>query len=339
MFNSTPATLFKSSLLPSNGVQSLIPPIKSTIPTSNVGATVTTPTPSPAKSAYMSSIAPTVSSVQPTQTQPITGNTTTPSGTVVNATTGATVSTPTPPANAAYTDAYNRYIQSLTPSDAENSATTNLNNLTLQSQKDQADAFYRNGGTTTSAGEESNKINRDESFGIDAASNALSAITGQRTATTNAAKARADFENSLLQDKATADKTAFDENQTIKNAAQSQSNSDRTFAENQKEFGLDYALKQQAQNFTENQNSNVPNLAKANQPGFDSTGVKYNTTNATNEILSDVQNQGLMGTRKLIPPSNYNQYQAWWVQQLLPVSDFKSIFGQYINPDKKAEYN
>lgn len=167
--------------------------VKPAVPTSNAGATSTQPVvASPARSAYTSTLGSSGSSANSS------GNFTTPSGAVVNNSTGATVSGPTTSSGATnYDAAYQAYIQSLQPSTDVTAATTNLNNLTLQSKKDQADAFYRNGGTTGSASEESNKINRDESFGIDAATNSLNALTGQQTATTNADKARLDYESSL----------------------------------------------------------------------------------------------------------------------------------------------
>lgn len=210
MFNNIPKSNYISSLsgnlnnaptpsaMPTTGLSApslgnSIASVKPAVPASNAGATSTQPvTTSPARSAYTSNLGSSGSSADSS------GNFTTPSGAVVNNSTGATVSGPTTSSGATnYDAAYQAYIQSLQPSTDVTAATTNLNNLTLQSKKDQADAFYRNGGTTGSASEESNKINRDESFGIDAATNSLNALTGQQTATTNADKARLDYEGSL----------------------------------------------------------------------------------------------------------------------------------------------
>lgn len=139
--------------------------------------------------------------VTPTNT-PITGNATTPSGATVNTSTGSLVTSPAPAPvdpNASYKDAFNAYLTSLTPSSDVTRATKNLSDLQLQSQKDQEEALNR-GDTLGFATGEAARVNRNNSFGIDAASNTLSALTGQQTATTNAQKARLDFEKSLLPD-------------------------------------------------------------------------------------------------------------------------------------------
>lgn len=168
---------------------------------SNTGATSTNPTPSPAKTAYTNSLkSPTPVSNTPTppvvpQNQPITGNTTTPSGATVNATTGATVSTP-PTQDTSYKDAYNAYIQSLQPNADVTKATQNLNDLNLQAQKDQETALDR-GDTLGFATGEASRVAKNNSFGIDAATNTLNALTGEQTANTNANKARLDFQSSL----------------------------------------------------------------------------------------------------------------------------------------------
>ncbi len=85
--------------------------------------------------------------------------------------------------------------------------------------------------------------------------------------------------------------------------------------------------------------SGLPNPAKANQPGYTATGVKYNKTNAQQEILNEFKNQGVMGSRNLLPPANYNQGKAWWVQQGLSASDYDNIFGQYKDQSIPKQYN
>lgn len=137
--------------------------------------------------------------VAPSTTSPVatTGNVTTPSGAVVNSQSGATV-TPAPvDPKASYTTAYNAYIQSLAPSADETSATKYLNDLILQSKKDQEQALSR-GETLGFATGEAARVNRNNQFGIDAATNAVNALTGARSATSTADKARVDFEKSLL---------------------------------------------------------------------------------------------------------------------------------------------
>lgn len=203
-----------------------------------VGATTTTPTKpaaasSPAKSAYMQSL---TSTQGPDLNTPITGNTTTPSGAVVNANTGATVSTLTPQPNDTYRSAFEAYIQSLKPSEDETRASKNLSALSLQAEKDQEEALSR-GVTEGFATGEAARVNRNNSFGIRAASDALNAFTGNRTAVTEGNKARLDFEKSLRGDESAAAKTKFDQDLATKK-----------FDEDKRQFGLSYALEQQKLN-------------------------------------------------------------------------------------------
>lgn len=130
---------------------------------------------------------------------PITGNVQTPSGATLNASTGATVTeAPTDP-QASYRAAFDSYMATLNPSAAETAASKNLADLTLQAKKDQEEALNR-GETQGFASGEAARVNHNNSFGIDAASNALDSFTANRTAQTGAQKARLDFEKSLLDD-------------------------------------------------------------------------------------------------------------------------------------------
>lgn len=97
---------------------------------------------------------------------------------------------------ASYKSAMEQYIKSLGPSQAETDASNNLNNLTLQSKKDYEEALTR-GDTLGFASGEAQRVNRNNSFGIEAASNALNALTGQRSASTEAQRTRLDFEKGL----------------------------------------------------------------------------------------------------------------------------------------------
>lgn len=132
-----------------------------------------------------------------TPTQPITGNTQTPSGATVNAGTGAVVTPPATDPKAAYGAAYQSYIQSLTPSSDVTAATTKLNADTLQAKKDQEEALNR-GETLGFASGEAARVNRNNAFQTEADTNTLNALTGQSTARTNATKAQLDYEKSLL---------------------------------------------------------------------------------------------------------------------------------------------
>lgn len=174
--------------------------INPSLPTSNPGATATTPKPitppsSPAKSAFINSVANTPA------------NYTNPNASYQDVTGGAPGTTVTPQSQTpqapvvdpkqGYKDAYAKYIESLSPSEEETKATKRLNDLNLQSDKDYETALDR-GETLGFASGEAARVNKNNSFGIRAASDALSAITGARTATTNAAKARTEFEKGLL---------------------------------------------------------------------------------------------------------------------------------------------
>lgn len=132
-----------------------------------------------------------------TTTQPITGNTQTPSGATVNADTGTVVTPPATDPKAAYGAAYQSYIQSLTPSSDVTAATAKLNADTLQSKKDQEEALNR-GETLGFASGEAARVNRNNAFQTEADTNTLTALTGQSTARTNASKAQLDYEKSLL---------------------------------------------------------------------------------------------------------------------------------------------
>ncbi len=113
---------------------------------------------------------------------------------------GATSATsPTTGASDPYRASFDAYLASLTPSDAENSASKYLSDLQLQSQKD-AEKASNMGETTGFAAGETARVNHNNAFAIDAASNALNALTGKRTAQTAATKARLDFEQSLQPD-------------------------------------------------------------------------------------------------------------------------------------------
>ncbi len=102
----------------------------------------------------------------------------------------------------AYTSAFNQYIDSLKPSNEETGATKYLNDLVLQGKRDQEKALA-SGETTGFATGEAARVNRENAFGIDAATNAVNSFTASREANANIAKARADYEKSILPDKST----------------------------------------------------------------------------------------------------------------------------------------
>lgn len=94
-----------------------------------------------------------------------------------------------------------------------------------------------------------------------------------------------------------------------------------------------------AANEKTNEDNGVPIPAKANQPGFDSTGVKLNPTSASQQILSQFKTSGVFDKNGAVPPANYNQAKAWWVEQGLSATEFDSIMGQYKTDQTNKQYN
>lgn len=106
------------------------------------------------------------------------------------------------------------------------------------------------------------------------------------------------------------------------------------------------AIKDSAQVVTEkaaidkaNEDAGIPVPSKANQPGFNDKGVKYDTQSAQNEIISLWKSQGVLDKNNVIPPANYNQAKAWWVSNKLPAAEFDSIMGQYKGDQTNKQYN
>ncbi len=122
-----------------------------------------------------------------------------------NNTTGASSN----PSLDTYKSSFDTYLKSLLPSDAETGAEKTLADLQLQAKKDQDYALDRPGQTLGFAAGEAQRVNRNNSYGIDAASNALNSLTGARTARTNATKAQLDFEKGLYDDSIAAAKPDY----------------------------------------------------------------------------------------------------------------------------------
>ncbi len=108
-----------------------------------------------------------------------------------------------------YQKAFDSYLASLQPSDAETTAEKNLAGLQLQAQKDNDYALEKPGQTLGFATGEAARVARNNSYGITAASDALNSLSGSRTSRTNATKAQLDFEKSLYDDSVTAAKPDY----------------------------------------------------------------------------------------------------------------------------------
>lgn len=169
------------------------------VPTITFGQPTQTPTTtaapavqSPAKTQYVSNLAQQTATTTPTPLQ-------TPSNTPTPTQTPTTPTTPTVDPNASYRAAFDQYLSSLKPSDAETSASKNLADLQLQAQKDNEDALNKGESLGFASGEAA-RVAKNNSFGIDAASNTLNALTAARGASTDATKARLDFEQGIRKD-------------------------------------------------------------------------------------------------------------------------------------------
>lgn len=101
---------------------------------------------------------------------------------------------------AQYQKAFDTYLASLTPSDAETEAEKNLAAQNLQAQKDNDYALEKPGQTLGFASGEAARVARNNAYQTDALSNSLNSLTNARTARTTATKAQLDFEKGLYDD-------------------------------------------------------------------------------------------------------------------------------------------
>jgi len=135
------------------------------------------------------------------QPQMQTGNFTTPSGAVVNSASGSMISGPPiqqrDTSRDRYSAAFDSYIQSLMPTEAENQASIYLRSLIDTSKREEEKALNM-GETLGFARGEAERTNRNRALDIEAATNAYNALTGNRNAMTEAQKARVEFEKSML---------------------------------------------------------------------------------------------------------------------------------------------
>lgn len=109
----------------------------------------------------------------------------------------STSQVPQEPKSDPYRDAITAYISSLTPTAEEKSAQDNLNRISTQNRLDYEKALNQGetlGYATGLAGQQARTAGIQEA----GASGTLSALTGQRSAMTQAQKARLDYEQSLV---------------------------------------------------------------------------------------------------------------------------------------------
>lgn len=108
-----------------------------------------------------------------------------------------TPTTPTPTPADPYRAAFDTYLQSLMPSSDETAATNYLNTL-VQGSKQATETALNSGETLGYAQGQAERVNRNNSLAIDAATGAVNAYKDIRGAKSDTAKARADFEANLL---------------------------------------------------------------------------------------------------------------------------------------------
>jgi hypothetical protein len=96
-----------------------------------------------------------------------------------------------------YSKAFDIYAQSLKASPEEQQAKTYLNNLITQRSQD-VQRGLNSGETQGFANALADKVNREDSIGIDSASRGLEALTSYRSANTDSAKARADYLGNII---------------------------------------------------------------------------------------------------------------------------------------------
>jgi len=224
------------------------------------GATGTTPTTtSPAKQSYINNLA-SSNTTAPFSYNPnaqFFSNPTAPTPSTYNTEATNTTTQPIPKARTGYDDAMQAYIDSLRVSPEEKQAREYLNTLVSQSKQDYEKALGT-GETLGFAAGEAARVNKQNQFGIDAASGALGALTDYRKGDTEAIKARLDYEKGLMDSDFDKEKFAEDtrrygqdyalkERQMAQDAKQSESATKLAqdkFAEDKRQFGLEYAIKQ-----------------------------------------------------------------------------------------------
>lgn len=194
-FGGSPKNRYLGSLQPSLGSS----PVPSSLPSptivkpqttpSTTGGTAPTPTPSPAKQQYINNVTNPQTNNAPAA--PTTQNTPSPNGTA-----NGYVAPPDPNQN--YKSAYDSYIASLQPNSDETSASQYLNSLISGQKQQDFDISHRPGATSSFLGAEQERADAESNRNIDSATNAYNALNSNRTSNQNAAKARVDYESSLL---------------------------------------------------------------------------------------------------------------------------------------------
>ena len=268
MAQSTPATIGKKQPL----VPAPKPAVDTAIASNGATSPAPAPKPSPEKAKFVQNLASTSGSsvATPAPTAPTTPPTNNPNPPVPNY--------KEPTAEDQYRSSYEKYLQTLTMSPEEIAAQKELNRLTSQAEQDQETALDR-GETLGFATGEAARVAKNNNLAINAATRNLTALTGIRSANTEAVKARLDFEKSLMD----SDMKKADQALALKKFDRDIAESDRKFEEDKRQFGLEYALKARETAVAEAKAA-TDNAAKAGASN-DANALKTNALTTANALL------------------------------------------------------
>lgn len=200
----TPKNIFTSSLQSSLPNGSAIPSgPQSKLPPATSGSNSAATTPVTPKSTYIASQTAPAAPAAPATPAPVTSPSTAPVVTPGNVNPNAAYQGIATPGNVdtsspayQYSQAFQTYLQSLQPTDAETTAEKALSDQQLQASKNQDTALEKPGQTLAFASGEAARVARNDAYQTDADSNTVNALTAARTARTTAASAGLDFEKS-----------------------------------------------------------------------------------------------------------------------------------------------
>lgn len=286
-----------------------------------------------ASAAPASPISPGPANTQPPSSPITSGPVTTPSGASVDAGTGALLSGPPTNYDQQYKDAFDAYIKSLQPSSEETAAQTYLNGLLDTSRREEAAALER-GDTLGFASGEAARVNKNRAFDIQAASDALNAYTGRRSATSEAAKARLEFEKSLRSD-------------------------EKGFSVSPGEDRYEYdpatrTYKKVASGAAKAPNTAIRSIAGREVLVNEETGQVIKDLGASTSVVNDKPSeneikrkaqstlvskfQQVAGADSYVSPADFKKAKAAWVADGFSGKDFDEIFAIFINPDHSYDY-
>jgi len=216
------------------------------------------------------------------------------------------------PARDPYREAFDTYLSSLTPGEDITRAKKSLNDFDIQSLKDQEEALGR-GETIGFASGEAERVNKNNTFERMGRASTLDALTGAYSARTEGAKARLDFEKSIMpKEKSITDKYGSG---TI---------GEYNFAKEQGYTG----------SFTDYQNEDANRKAKASASGSEYTNydAKEKAGRKAAQQKLGTYLSGLVGEDQRVSPDDYKKAKVAWVEDGYSGKDFDDIFNGFVNP-------